>query len=134
MLARRLPEAGHLHQVSRQKMKDRLARGELDHLKIKVRISQKPSVDEEGLPPQMIQVQESIIKVLGAYGKKGPEQEVSVKEARKILAEEASETILDEEEIKALAKEKVEKGGIVFLDEIDKMAVSFQGDPAAALL
>jgi ATP-dependent HslUV protease ATP-binding subunit HslU len=112
------------YEHSRQKMKDRLARGELDHLKIKVRIPQKPSIDEDGLPPQMIQVQESIIKVLGAYGKKGPEQEVSVKEARKILAEEASETILDEEEIKALAKEKVEKGGIVFLDEIDKIAVA----------
>jgi len=112
------------YEASKEKMRQRLRLGELDHLKIKVNIPQKPSIDEEGLPPHMMQMQESIIKVLGAYGKKGPEQEVSVKEARKVLSEEASEQILDEQEIKALAKEKVEKGGIVFLDEIDKIAVS----------
>lgn len=115
------------YESSKEKMRQRLRKGELDHLKVKINIPQKPSIDEDGLPPQMIQVQESIIKVLGAYGKKGPEQEVSVKEARKILAEEAGEQLLDEQEIKALAKEKVEKGGIVFLDEIDKIAVSSSG-------
>jgi ATP-dependent HslUV protease ATP-binding subunit HslU len=72
----------------------------------------------------MIQVQESIVKVLGANNKKGPEKEVSVKEAKKILAQEASEELLDEDKLKELAKQKVEKGGIVFLDEIDKVAVS----------
>ncbi|RUM71123.1 MAG: HslU--HslV peptidase ATPase subunit, partial [Sulfurovum sp.] len=57
-------------------------------------------------------------------GKQGPEKEVNVKEAKKILKAEASEALLDEETLKALALEKVEKGGIVFLDEIDKIAVS----------
>jgi ATP-dependent HslUV protease ATP-binding subunit HslU len=57
-------------------------------------------------------------------GKKGPEKEVSVKDAKKILEAEASEELLDEETLKSLALEKVEKGGIVFLDEIDKVAVS----------
>jgi len=72
----------------------------------------------------MIQVQESIVKVLGGMGKKGPEKEITVKEAKKILAQEASEKLFDEEQLKTLAKEKVEKGGIVFLDEVDKIAVS----------
>jgi ATP-dependent HslUV protease ATP-binding subunit HslU len=72
----------------------------------------------------MIQVQESIVKVLGATNKKGPEKEVTVKKAKEILAIEASEELLDEEKLKELAKLKVEKGGIVFLDEIDKVAVS----------
>jgi ATP-dependent HslUV protease ATP-binding subunit HslU len=57
-------------------------------------------------------------------GKKGPEKEVTVKEAKKILEAEASEALLDEERLKELALEKVEKGGIVFLDEVDKVAVS----------
>jgi ATP-dependent HslUV protease ATP-binding subunit HslU len=83
-----------------------------------------PTMPEEGLPPQMIQVQESIVKVLGGMGKKGPEKEVTVADAKKILAQEASEELLDEEQLKELALEKVEKGGIVFLDEIDKVAVS----------
>jgi ATP-dependent HslUV protease ATP-binding subunit HslU len=104
-------------------MQEKFAKGELDHLKIKVTMPNNPQMPEEGLPPQMIQVQESIVKVLGGMGKKGPEKEVTVKEAKSILAQEASETLLDEEQLKTLALEKVEKGGIVFLDEVDKIAV-----------
>ena len=106
------------------RMQEKFAKGELDHLKIKVTMPNNATLPEEGLPPQMIQVQESIVKVLGGMGKKGPEKEVTVKDAKKILAQEASEELLDEEQLKELALEKVEKGGIVFLDEIDKVAVS----------
>jgi len=112
------------YEASFVRMQEKFAKGELDHLKIKVEMPNNPTMPEEGLPPQMIQVQESIVKVLGGMGKKGPEKEVSVAEAKKILAQEASEELLDEEQLKALALEKVEKGGIVFLDEIDKIAVS----------
>ncbi len=112
------------YEASFARMQEKFVKGELDHLMIKVIMPNNPTMPEEGLPPQMIQVQESIVKVLGGMGKKGPEKEVSVAEAKKILAEEASEALLDEEQLKALALEKVEKGGIVFLDEIDKVAVS----------
>ncbi|GIT98207.1 HslU--HslV peptidase ATPase subunit [Sulfurovum sp. TSL1] len=112
------------YDASFMRMQEKYAKGELDHLKIKVEVPNTPTMPEEGLPPQMIQVQESIVKVLGGMGKKGPEKEVTVKDARKILEAEASEKLLDEEELKSLALEKVEKGGIVFLDEIDKIAVA----------
>ncbi len=111
------------YEASFVRMQKKFAKGELDHLKIKVVMPNNPTMPEEGLPPQMIQVQESIVKVLGGMGKKGPEKEVSVAEAKKILSQEASETLLDEEQLKALALEKVEKGGIVFLDEVDKIAI-----------
>jgi len=106
------------------KMQERYEIGELDHLLIKVEVPNTSNLSDDGLPPQMIQVQESIVKVLGAYGKKGTLKEMSVKEAKKILQTEASQELLDEEQLKHLAKERVEKGGIVFLDEIDKIAVS----------
>jgi ATP-dependent HslUV protease ATP-binding subunit HslU len=112
------------YDASFARMQEKFTKGELDHLKIKVIMPNNPTMPEEGLPPQMIQVQESIVKVLGGMGKKGPEKEVTVADAKKILAQEASEELLDEEQLKALALEKVEKGGIVFLDEIDKVAVS----------
>ena len=112
------------YDASFARMQEKFVNGELDHLKIKIEVPNNPHLPEEGLPPQMIQVQESIVKVLGGMGKKGPEKEVSVKDAKKILEAEASEALLDEEALKALALEKVEKGGIVFLDEIDKVAVS----------
>jgi len=111
------------YDASFARMQEKFSKGELDHLKIKVEMPNNPTMPEEGLPPQMIQVQESIIKVLGSMGKKGPEKEVTVKDAKKILETEASEELLDEEQLKTLALEKVEKGGIVFLDEIDKIAV-----------
>ncbi len=112
------------YDASFARMQEKFSKGELDHLKIKVIMPNNPAMPEEGLPPQMIQVQESIVKVLGGMGKKGPEKEVTVADAKKILAQEASEELLDEEQLKELALEKVEKGGIVFLDEIDKVAVS----------
>ena len=112
------------YDASFARMQNKFVKGELDHLKIKVIMPNNPTMPEEGLPPQMIQVQESIVKVLGGMGKKGPEKEVTVADAKKILAQEASEELLDEEQLKELALEKVEKGGIVFLDEIDKVAVS----------
>jgi len=112
------------YDASFARMQEKFSKGELDHLKIKIEVPNNPVMPEEGLPPQMIQVQESIVKVLGGMGKKGPEKEVSVKDAKKILEAEASDELLDEEALKLLALEKVEKGGIVFLDEIDKIAVS----------
>jgi len=111
------------YDASFARMQEKFAKGELDHLKVKITMPNNPQLPEEGLPPQMIQVQESIVKVLGGMGKKGPEKEVTVSDAKKILAQEASEALLDEEQLKTLALEKVEKGGIVFLDEIDKVAV-----------
>ncbi|MEA3419583.1 MAG: HslU--HslV peptidase ATPase subunit, partial [Campylobacterota bacterium] len=107
------------------RMQQKFEKGELDHLKIRVEMP-LPELDmsESGLPPQMMNVQESISKVLGGLNKKGKEKEVTVKEARKILSMEASKELLDDEKLKELAIEKVEKGGIIFIDEIDKIAVS----------
>ena len=48
---------------------------------------------------------------------------MTVKEAKRILEAEASDNLLDEEKLKELALKKIEEGGIVFIDEIDKIAV-----------
>ncbi|WP_456458637.1 HslU--HslV peptidase ATPase subunit [Nitratifractor sp.] len=112
------------YEASFARMQKKLEAGELDHLKIEVEMP-PPSLDLSGgnVPPEMANVQESIVKVLGGLGKKGKKKEVSIKEARKILAAEASNELLDEEKLKEKALQKVEQGGIVFLDEIDKIAV-----------
>jgi len=104
-------------------MQKRLECGELDHLKIEVELP-AASIEFAGgnVPPEMANVQESIIKVIGAMDKK-KKKEVSVKEAKKILESEASETLLDEEKLKDLAIQKIEEGGMIFIDEIDKIAV-----------
>ena len=104
-------------------MQEKLEQGSLDHLMIEVELP-AAQIDFVGanVPPEMANVQESIIKVIGAMDKK-KKKEVSVKAAKKILEAEASETLLDEEKLKEKAIQKIEEGGMVFIDEIDKIAV-----------
>jgi len=113
------------YEVSFAKMQEKFEKGDLDHLMIEVEMP-TPSIDVMGggnVPPEMANVQESIIKVIGGLNKKGKTKEVTVKQAKSILAQEASEELFDEEKLKDLALKKIEEGGIVFIDEIDKIAV-----------
>jgi len=113
------------YEVSLAKMQAKFEKGELDHLKIEVDMP-APTIDVMGggnMPPEMANVQESIIKVIGGLNKKGNKKEVTVKEAKSILAQEASSVLFDEDKLKDLALKKIEEGGIVFIDEIDKIAV-----------
>jgi len=112
------------YDISFAKMQSRLANGELDHLKIEVEIP-NPTLDfGTGASPEMINMQESIIKVIGGLGGKKKKKELDIKEARKVLAAEASSELLDEDKLNDLALKKAQEGGIVFIDEIDKIAVS----------
>ena len=113
------------YEVSFSKMQEKFEKGELDHLMIEVELP-TPTIDVSSggnIPPEMANVQESIIKVIGGMNKKGKKKEVTVKDAKSILAQEASEELFDEEKLKDLALTKIEEGGIVFIDEIDKIAV-----------
>ncbi len=107
------------------KKQEQLEKGELDHLKIEIEVSgiNIDIANNPTVPPEMAEVQESIIKVIGGINKK-KKKEVTVKEAKKILAIEASRELFNEEELKEIALKKVESGGIIFIDEIDKIAVS----------
>jgi ATP-dependent HslUV protease ATP-binding subunit HslU len=113
------------YDVSFVKMQKKFEEGKLDHLKIEIDMP-TPTIEMSGagnMPPEMANVQESIIKVIGGLNKKGKKKEVTVKEAKTILAIEASEELFDEEKLKDFAIKKIEEGGLVFIDEIDKIAV-----------
>ncbi len=114
------------YEASFVKMQKKFEKGELDDLLIEVDMP-SPQIDVMGaggnIPPEMAQVQESIIKVIGGMNKKEKKKEVTVKQAKTILASEASSELFDEEKLKELALKKIEEGGIVFIDEIDKIAV-----------
>jgi len=107
------------------KKQEQLANGELDNLKIEIEVSGRGiDVSSTGnVPPEMVEVQESIIQVIGGMNKK-KKKEVTVKEAKKLLEYEAQKELFNEEEIKQKALEKAQSGGIIFIDEIDKVAVS----------
>ncbi len=114
------------YENSFERMKEKLRKGELDNLTVEVEMpTPKIEMGGENLPPEMSRVQESLAKVFGSFGRDN-RKEVKVKEAKKILRQAASERILDEEQIKQEALRRAEQGGIIFLDEIDKIAVSSQ--------
>ncbi|HEC1727901.1 TPA: ATP-dependent protease ATPase subunit HslU [Campylobacter lari] len=110
------------YQNSLEKMRVKLKAGDLDDSTIEVEISQSVFDTNPNLPPEMGAMQD-IVKVIGV-GNKKVKKEMKVKDARIALAQEASEKILDMESIKGEALRRAENEGIVFIDEIDKVAVS----------
>ena len=110
------------YEVSFNKMKERVKNGEVDHLKIKIEIDEKKINDDSNLPPEVLKAQESLTKMFNMFEKKEP-KEVTIKQAKNLLKEVASDKVINQEEIKAEAIKRAENG-IVFIDEIDKIAVS----------
>jgi len=112
------------YEKSYARMREKLKNGEVDHLVIEIEIAQSfGDLGGESMPPEMIKVQESFIKILGNKGE-SVKKEVTVEEARKALRMEASEKLLDMEMVKSEALKRTENGGIIFIDEIDKIAVA----------
>ncbi len=105
-------------------MEAKLLNGDLDNKKIEIEVSKKTHVEiiDSNLPLDMTSMQESLNKMLGGLDKNKIKKEVEIKDARILLREEASESLLDTEAIKIEAIKRAENGGIIFLDEIDKIA------------
>lgn len=120
------------YMLSFDSMKQKVQSEEIDHLKIEIEVSKKNDFGEFGLPPEMMKVQESIVKIIAPN--QSIKKEVSIKEAKELLKSEAMENMLDQDAIKNEALKRAESGGIIFIDEIDKIAVgnkdSSRSDPS----
>ncbi|MDL0101976.1 ATP-dependent protease ATPase subunit HslU [Campylobacter felis] len=110
------------YQNSLEKMRVKLKNGDLDESVIELEISQNMFDTNPNLPPEMSAMQD-MVKVIGV-GSKKVKKEMKIKDARNTLKSEASDKILDTENIKSEALRRVENEGIIFIDEIDKIAVS----------
>ncbi|ECO5819708.1 ATP-dependent protease ATPase subunit HslU [Campylobacter jejuni] len=107
---------------SLEKMRTKLRNGDLDESAIEIEISQNMFDANPNLPPEMGAMQD-IVKVIGV-GSKKVKKEMKIKDAKNALKNEAGEKILDQESIKSEALKRAENEGIIFIDEIDKIAVS----------
>ena len=124
------------HKTAFEKMRQKVIDGTADHLLVNIEISPKAHIEVAGLdnlPPEMSQIHESLGKVFGQMNKP-IKKEVTVKSAKELLRSEASERLLDKEKIRERALLKAEEGGIIFIDEMDKIAVASThtrgGDPS----
>ncbi|MDD5399969.1 MAG: HslU--HslV peptidase ATPase subunit [Sulfurimonas sp.] len=106
-------------------MEDRVLSGEMDDKIIQLEV-QKIHVEfnDTNLPPEMAKVQESFSKVFSQMSKEDNKKDVTVRDAKSILRTEAGAKLLDSTNIHAEALRRAENGGIIFLDEIDKIAIS----------
>jgi len=125
----RMPFAGEPHEpvkedsTTREVFRNRLRANELDNKEIELEVSTGGVGVEIMAPPGMEEMTsqlQSMFQHMGSDRKKT--RKFKIKDARKILREEEAAKLIDSEEMKARAIESVEQNGIVFLDEIDKIA------------
>lgn len=101
----------------------KIAKGELDNQEIEIDVSQNPIGVEIMAPPGMEEMTNQLQNLFqNMSSEKVRKRKMKIKKAMKLLQEEEAGKLMNDEEIKTLAKERAEQDGIVFLDEIDKIA------------
>ncbi len=115
--------------ATRQKFRKMLREGKLDEKEIEVDLK-APSVGVEIMAPpgmeEMTSQLQGMFQNLGGGGKT-KRSKMAIKDAMKVLTEEEAGKLVNEEEVKQQAVNNVEQNGIVFLDEIDKIATRSEG-------
>ena len=108
---------------TRQKFRKRLREGDLDNKEIELDLSAAPThVEIMGAPgmEEMTQQLQGLFEGMGANKKE--KRKLPIKKALKALVDEEAARLVNEDEIKHQAIDNVEQNGIVFIDEIDKVA------------
>jgi ATP-dependent HslUV protease ATP-binding subunit HslU len=108
---------------TREKFRKKLRAGALDGRKVEIEVDETPSSSLEMFTPQGVEEVGINIKEMlpGLFGRK-KRQQVTVAEAREILQQQETEKLIDRALVAREARQRVEQGGLIFLDEIDKIA------------
>jgi len=108
---------------TRQKFRKKLREGDLDDKEIEIDVSSQPASVEIMAPPgmeEMSQQLQGMFQNLG--GERTSKRKMPIREAMKLLIDEEASKLVNDEELKTQALENIEQNGIVFIDEIDKVA------------
>ncbi len=109
----------------RERFRVMLREGKFDERTIELNVQGRKHVGIEVMgAPNMEDIQEAMASLGSIFGNKGHARKVTVKRAKEILLEEEMDKAVDNERAIDEAKERVEQMGIVFIDEIDKVAKS----------
>ena len=109
--------------ATREKFRSKLRAGALDSRRVEIEVEESSYPSMEMFTPQGVEEVGINIKEMlpGLFGRK-KKQQVTVAEAREILQQQEAEKLIDRTQVAREAREKVEQGGMIFLDEIDKIA------------
>ena len=115
-----------LNENTRQAFRQKLASGELDQRKIEIEVqtTHTPNIGVMGGPMDDVSMMNIQEMIGGMLPKRAKKRKVTIEEARKILFEEEAAKLIDMEEVKSDAIWRAENLGMIFIDEIDKIAVS----------
>lgn len=109
--------------TKRSEIKKQLEQGKLENEKVRIKVEQDPASMGMLGTNQNQQIQDMMNQLMP---KKKVEREVSVETARKILADDFADELIDQETANQQALELAEQMGIIFIDEIDKVATNNQ--------
>ena len=110
---------------TRQLFRKRLREGQLDDKEIEIDVADSPMGVEIMTPPGMEEMSSQLQNLFSGMNKdKTKSRKLRVADALKLIRDEEAARMVNEDDIKARALEAVEQHGIVFLDEIDKIAKS----------
>jgi ATP-dependent HslUV protease ATP-binding subunit HslU len=113
-------EAGH---ETRQKFRKRLREGDLDDKEIEIELAVPAPQMEVMTPPGMEELTQQLQSMFQNMGQgRRKSRKLKVREAMKLAIDEEAARLVNDEELKTRAVANVEQNGIVFLDEIDKIA------------
>jgi ATP-dependent HslUV protease ATP-binding subunit HslU len=109
--------------AARQKFRKKLREGSLDDTEIEIELAQPAPQMEVMAPPGMEELTQQIQSMFANVGQgRRRSRRLRVREAFRLLLDEEAAKLVNEEELKSRALASVENNGIVFLDEIDKIA------------
>jgi len=123
------PEAEQRYQRNRQRLKKKLEKGDFEDKAVELDISSDFATQMQVFGPLGMEeigtnLKDMLSNIMPGQKKR---RKMNVKAARKILTDAEAHNLIDQDEVIRLAKESVENNGIVFLDEIDKIAGSNKG-------
>jgi len=126
--ARESKEDAELNENTRNRFREKLHKGELDKREVEIDVSQAPPIASMQIMgpvggPGMDEIGQNIQDLLGGMmPKKNKRRRVTIEEAREIFEQEEAAKLIDMEAVIRDAISRVESSGIIFLDEIDKVA------------
>ena len=119
--SRMTPSEAQDIELAREQVRQQLRNGDLEEQYIEIQVSDKPKSNELDMSEQGMS-----IAIGNIFGDMMPDRKknkkVKVKDARKILREEEAQNLIDMDQVTEDALENAEQNGIIFIDEIDKIA------------